>query len=203
MRGTKEQGRFDMDYESLSLYEGIAEDLGGTVGVEVDWFRWQDQYLEDNYRTVVDDIYDVSSSVPGEGRRWMLPFKMPAVMAQMIRGGNQMNERGFYAVDTLRLVISAGEAKRMLPGLVGNEPNNHMKDRIVYRGQVFTPRQVNPRGSFGYRWAVVTVDCAEVNSEELVNDPQFARWASPSVRDPRNDNYGYGFGGYGSGPYGD
>lgn len=187
MRGTKEQGRFDMDYESLSVYEGIAEDLGGTVGVEVDWFRWQDGYLEENYATVVDEIYDVSSSVSGGGRRWMLPFKLPAVMAQMIRGGNQMNERGFYAVDTLRLVISAGEAQRMLPGLVGNEPNNHMKDRIVYRGQVFTPRQVNPRGSFGYRWAVVTVDCAEVNSEELVNDPQFSRWASPSVPDPRSE----------------
>lgn len=203
MRGVKEQGRFDMDYESLSLYEGIAEDLGGTVGVEVDWFRWSDEYLDDEYRTVVDDIYDVSSSVAGGGRRWMLPFKMPAVMAQVIRGGNQMNDRGFYAVDTLRIVISAGEAKRMLPGLVSNEPNNHMKDRIVYRGQVFTPIRVNPRGSFGYRWAVVTIDLTEVNPEELVNDPQFTRWALAPRRDNRNDVYGYGYNGYGAVPYGD
>ncbi len=203
MRGVREQGRFDMDYESLSLYEGIAEDLGGTVGVDVDWFRWQEYYLEDEYRDIVDDIYDVSSSVPGKGRRWMLPFKMPVVLAQVIRGGNQMNDRGFYAVDTLRLVLSAGEAKRFLPGLVGDEPNNHMKDRVVYRNQVFTPIRVNPRGSFGYRWAVVTIDLTEVNPEELVNDPQFTRWALAPVRDPRNDLNGYGLNGYGDTPYGD
>lgn len=185
MRGIREQGRFDMDYESLSMYEGIAEDLGGTVGVDVDWFRWSDEYLAAEYNTVVDDIYDVSSSVVGNGRRWMLPFKMPVVLAQVIRGGNQMNDRGFYAVDTLRLVLSAGEASRLLPGLVGNEPNNHMKDRVVYRNQVFTPIRVNPRGSFGYRWAVVTIDLTEVNSEELVNDPQFTKWALSPTSNPR------------------
>lgn len=185
MRGIREQGRFDMDYESLSMYEGIAEDLGGTVGVDVDWFKWSAEYLAAEYNTVVDDIYDVSSSVVGNGRRWMLPFKMPVVLAQVIRGGNQMNDRGFYAVDTLRLVLSAGEASRLLPGLVGNEPNNHMKDRVVYRNQVFTPIRVNPRGSFGYRWAVVTIDLTEVNSEELVNDPQFTKWALSPTSNPR------------------
>ena len=46
MRGTKLQGRFGIDYEGKSMYEGIAEDLGATVGVEVDWFRWQEYYLQ-------------------------------------------------------------------------------------------------------------------------------------------------------------
>jgi hypothetical protein len=55
------------------MYEGIAEDLGGTVGVEVDWWRWQEDFLTNNYTDIVDDIYDVSSSVSGKGRRWMLP----------------------------------------------------------------------------------------------------------------------------------
>jgi hypothetical protein len=34
MRGAKLQGRFNLDYESKSMYEGIAEDIGGTVGVD-------------------------------------------------------------------------------------------------------------------------------------------------------------------------
>jgi hypothetical protein len=85
MRGNKIQGRFDLDYETLALYEGIAEDLGGTVGVDVDWWRWQDNYLRDNYTTIVDDVYDVGSSLTSGGRRWMLPFNMPVVMAQLIR----------------------------------------------------------------------------------------------------------------------
>lgn len=185
MRGTKLQGRFNMDYESKSMYEGIAEDLGGTVGVDVDWFRWQEYFLEENYNDIVDPIYDVSSSTPGKGRRWMLPFKMPVVMAQFIRGTNVMNERGYYVADTLRIVMNVGDVQRMLPGLL-TDSNTHIKDRIVYRGEVFVPTRVLPRGSFGWRWAVVTVDCNQVNPEELVNDPQFQNFASPVKNEPRN-----------------
>jgi hypothetical protein len=174
-----------MDYEAKSMYEGMAEELGGTVGVDVDWFRWQEYYLEENYETIVDDIYDVSSSVPGQGRRWMLPFKLPVIMAQFIRGTNIMNERGFYVADTLRLVVNVGDVQRLIPDMVSNA-NGHIKDRIIYRGEVFTPTRVLPRGSFGYNFAVVTIDCNQVNSEELVNDPQFQRYASPSITDPRN-----------------
>lgn len=185
MRGLRIQGRFNIDYESISMYEAHAEELGGKVGIEVDWFRWQDWYLEDPANNVVDDTYDVSSSVVGGGRRWMAPFKMPTIAAQMVRGGNQMNERGFYTTDTLRLVISAGEIKNRIPEILRNEPNQYMKDRILYRGQVFTPNRVNPRGAFGFRWAVVTIDCSEVNAEELVNDEQFAKYATTARPDLR------------------
>ncbi|CAB4123819.1 hypothetical protein UFOVP45_33 [uncultured Caudovirales phage] len=183
--GTDRNSRFDMDYEAKSMYEGIAEDLGGTVGQEVDWFRWQEYYLQDNYTDIVDDIYDVSSSTPGKGRRWMLPFNMPTVMAQLIRSTNIMNERGFYVTDTLRLVINVGDVQRLLPSLLA-DPSSHIKDRILYRGELFTPARVLPRGSFGWKYAVITVDCNQLNSEELVNDPQFQRYASPSIIEPRN-----------------
>jgi hypothetical protein len=185
MRGLKIQGRFDIDYESISMYEAMAEELGGKVGIDVDWFRWQDWYLENPLNNVVDDTYDVSSSVQGGGRRWMAPFKMPVIAAQMVRGGNQMNERGFYTTDTLRLVVNAGDMKTRIPEILRNEPNQSIKDRILYRGQVFTPTRVNPRGAFGFRWAVVTIDCNEVNSEELVNDEQFKKYASPVRPDLR------------------
>lgn len=195
--GTDRNSRFDLDYEAKAIYEGIAEDLGGTVGVEVDWLRWQNYYLEENFSTVVDDTYDTSSTVaaigfpedegyvPAQGKRWMLPFKMPAVMAQFVRGTNVMNVRGFYVTDTLRLVLNVGDVQRLLPSLI-TDPNNHIKDRIIYRGEVFVPTRVLPRGSFGYNWSVVTIDCNQVNPEELVNDPQFMKYASPANPDPRN-----------------
>jgi hypothetical protein len=183
--GTDRNSRFDMDYEAKSMYEGIAEELGGTVGQEVSWFRWQEYFLEDNYDSVVDDIYDVSnSSGPTTGRRWMLPFKMPTIMAQFIRGTNVMNERGFYVTDTLRLVLNVGDVNRLLPSLI-TEPNNHIKDRILYRGQVWIPTRVVPRGSFGYRWSVVTVDLNQLNAEELVNDPQFRQYQINNLDDLR------------------
>lgn len=183
--GTDRNSRFGMDYEAKSMYEGIAEEIGGTVGQEVDWFRWQDYYLEENYTDIVDEIYDVSSSVEGKGKRWMVPFKMPTLMAQWVRGTNVMNERGFYVTDTLRLVLNVGDVERLLPSLISNA-NNHIKDRILYRGEVFVPTRVLPRGSFGYRWTVVTVDLNQVNPEELVNDPQFQKYASAPKVDPRN-----------------
>ena len=185
MRGSRPDGRFDMDYEAKSMYEGMAEEIGATVGVEVNWFRWQDYYLNDNYATIVDDIYDVSSSTAGEGRRWMLPFKMPVLMAQFIRGTNVMNERGYYVSDTLRVVMNVGDVQRMLPGLL-TDSNSHIKDRVEYRGEIFVPTRVLPRGSFGYRWSVVTIDFNQLNPEELVNDPQFLKYANPSVVDRRN-----------------
>lgn len=185
MRGTKLQGRFNMDYESKSMYEGIAEDLGGTVGQEVEWFRWQEYFLDENYVDIVDPIYDVSSSTPGKGRRWMLPFKMPTVMAQIIRGTNVMNERGYYVADTLRLVMNVGDVQRLLPGII-NDTNAHIKDRVIYRDQVYVPTRVLPRGSFGWRWAVVTVDFNQVNPEELVNDPQFQKYALGVKAEPRD-----------------
>jgi hypothetical protein len=207
MRGGREgadlNSRFNMEYEAKSIYEGIAEDLGGTVGVEVSWYRWSDDYLASNFNTIVDPIYDVSSSTVSQGRRWMLPFKMPVVMAQFVRGTNVMNERGFYVSDTLRLVINVGDVKRMLPSLL-TDSNTHIKDRIVFRGEVFVPTRVLPRGSFAYNWAVVTIDCNQLNPEELVNDPQFQAYASPSYSDIRITDLttGYGTSGYGITTYG-
>jgi hypothetical protein len=198
--GTDRNSRFDMEYEAKSMYEGMAEELGGTVGVAVDWFRWQTYYLEENYTDIIDDIYDVSSSEPGKGRRWMLPFKMPVLMAQWIRGTNVMNERGFYVTDTLRLVINVGDAQRLLPSLL-TQASTHIKDRILYRGVVYVPTRVLPRGSFGYRWSVITVDLNQLNPEELVNDPQFQGYASSVSVDPRT--IGYGSSSYGSDFYGD
>ncbi|NBP04275.1 MAG: hypothetical protein EBU90_30130, partial [Proteobacteria bacterium] len=127
---------------------------------------------------VVDPIYDVSSQVTGYGRRWLNPVKLPVIMAQQLRGTNIMNERGFYVVDTLRLVVSVADLNRLLPNIVSN-PNFHIKDRVVFQGEVFVPTRVLPRGRYANFYSVVTIDCNLVNGEELVNDPQFQEYAVP------------------------
>jgi hypothetical protein len=109
----------------------------------------------------------------------MLPFKLPAFMARIVRGGNMMNDRGFYVVDSLTLSVSAGDMQKFLPDILRNEPNQFIKDRILYRGQVFTPTRILPQGHVGYDWTVVSIEAAEVNAEELVNDPQFQQYATP------------------------
>ena len=138
MRGTKVQGRFKIPFENKSIDEGIVDELRDPVGTEVDWWVWDDAALAADYDNYVDPIYDVSNQTDGKGRRWADSFKMPVVMAQVIRGTNVMNERGFYTVDTLRLVLSVADLNRLVPTMLTN-PNDHIKDRIVYQDIVFVP----------------------------------------------------------------
>jgi hypothetical protein len=109
-------------------------------------------------------------------------------MAQQLRGTNVMNERGFYVVDTLRLVIAVSDVGRLIPSMLTN-PNQHIKDRIVFQNEVFVPTRVLPRGRYGSNYSVITIDCNLVNSEELVNDSQFQPFVDvvfPYVNQPTN-----------------
>ena len=176
MRGSKVQGRFKIDYENHSINEGIVDELRDPVGSIVDWWLWDSEYFTNNPTIVEDDIYSTSNQEVGKGRRWKDAFKLPVIMAQQLRGTNVMNERGFYTTDTLRLVVSVSDVQRLLPALL-NDPNIHIKDRIVFQGEVFVPTRVLPRGRYADNYAVVTIDCNQLNPEELVNDPQFQSFA--------------------------
>ena len=150
MRGNKVQGRFKIDYETVSMDEGIVDELRDPVGTQVDWWTWDPDALAADYANWVDPIYDVSNQEDGKGRRWNDPFKLPVIMAQILRGTNVMNERGFYVVDTLRLIISVADLNRLLPDIVDN-PSNHIKDRVVFQEEVFVPTRVLPRGRYAER----------------------------------------------------
>ena len=176
MRGSKVQGRFKIDFENKSIEEGVVDELRDPVGTTVQWWQWDYDFLKNHPEEVIDPIYDVSSSTSTYGRRWQFPIEMPVILAQQIRGSNVMNERGFYVVDTLRLVISVADLNRLLPDIVTN-PNYHIKDRVVFSGDVFVPTRVLPRGRYSNYYSVVTIDCNLVNGEELVNDPQFQEYA--------------------------
>lgn len=176
LRGTDVQGRFTIDFEASSIWEGIRDELASPVGVQVDWYTWEHDFDLD---LVADDIYDTSNPTPGLGRSWNNPVKVPVVTAQIFQGQISQNDRGFYNVDTMRVVINAEDAVKFFPDIL-TAPDDHIKDRIVFRNEVFTPIRVYPRGHMEYKFAVVTIDCAQVNAEELVNDPQFQQFAKGS-----------------------
>jgi len=177
MRGNKVQGRFKIDFETMSMDEGIVDELRDPVGTKVAWWTWDPDALAEDYETWVDPIYDVSSAEEGQGRRWNDPFDLPVIMAQQLRSTNVMNERGFYVTDTLRLVIAVDDLNRLLPDMV-THPTQHIKDRVIFHNQVFVPTRVLPRGLYKERYSVVTIDCNQVNAEELVNDPQFQAYSN-------------------------
>lgn len=161
MRGSNVVGRFDPELEVKLIRQGINQDLQVPVGQSVLWMRF------DAAATTTDDVYDVGS--PSGGRVFMKPLVVPVVNAYVYQDELFDNDRGFYQVDTLRLWVNYNDIAVLLPTLESN-PDNHLRDRIQFRGQRYTPNRVLPRGQVDYDYMVLMVDCTQVKPEEEVND---------------------------------
>lgn len=177
MRGTQVEGRFKIDWENKSMEEGMVDELRNPVGTQVDWYVFNPDDLNANRDTWIDPVYDVSNETGGYGLGWNNPLTIPVVMAQQIRGTNVMNERGRYTTDTLRLVTAVADLNRLLPDALAN-PNGHIRDRVVFQGEVFIPTRILPRGRYKNFYSVVTLDLNQCNPEELVNFQQFLSYAN-------------------------
>lgn len=169
MRGQDLTGRFDSHFEVDHIGVGIGQDLQNPVGQSVMWWTFSPE------DTQIDPVYDVGS-YDGGGRRWRDPFEIPVVQASIAQGPYYQNDRGFYTVDNLTLLINAPLAYRLLPEMMA-KPDTHLLDRIEYRGSLFRPTIVYPKGHIQNHLVVVRIDAEEVKPEEAVNDPQFAQYA--------------------------
>lgn len=161
MRGRNTIGRFDPELEVKSIRHGITQDLQAPVGQYVAW------RVYDEEATATDDIYDVGS--PSGGRVWSKPIELPVVNAYVFQNELYQNDRGFYTVDTLRLFVNFDDVIRLLPTLDTN-PDQHLRDRAEFRGQMYVPNRVFPRGQINMDYMMLTVDLTQVKPEEQVND---------------------------------
>ena len=187
MRGQRRQGRFTINSERKSIISGTTTEIVQTVGNEIEW------WVYDKLHTQVDEIYDVGSSGQYGGRRWIGPILVPTINAALYQGVTMQNDRGFYNTDVLRITINMDVIERG-EDLVGSNSSNrpwlcdlptnvdkYLNDRIVFRGEVFTPTRIYPKGILTDKYTIFTLDCNQVNSEELVNDPQFQVYANYSA----------------------
>lgn len=184
MRGENRQGRFNVDHERQSIISGTTKEVVQTVGNIVEWWFF------DTENTVIDPIYDVGDSGELGGRRWIGPLMVPTINSVIEQGVTEQNARGFYNTDVLMLTINMdvvynggdllGANAATLPRLskIETNPDHYLQDRIVYRGEVFSPRKVYPRGLITDKYTLFTVQCEQVNFEELYNDPQFQQYAN-------------------------
>ena len=120
MRGNERQGRFKIPFEIKSNEEGIVDDLRLPVGTDVGWWVFSPTALAENFSTWVDPIYDVSNQTTYQGVQWNEPITLPVISAQVTRGDSEPNERGFYTVDTLRLVVAVADLEQYLPDMIAN-----------------------------------------------------------------------------------
>lgn len=206
MRGEYREGRFSVIHEQEDIKGAITTELVRTVGNVIDWWFF------DQVNTVVDPIYDVGSYSSNGGRRWTGPVKVPTVNASIFQGTTPANnDRGFYNTDMLRITLNMDVIRNgtNLEGanlgtfpqlsLLEINPDHYLLDRIVFRAQVYQPIKINTLGIITDKYTVISIECVQVNPEELVNDPQFQEYANFKFYNPLD---GYGAKAYGSGTYG-
>jgi len=169
MKASEPGGRFDVPFERRSILSGITEDLRRPVGQVLDWWRW------DSINTGVDSVYDTGSIAVG--RRWYPSIKMPCVNAVIYQGVTLQDERGFYNTDVLRVTMNMEDIEKIFPTLP-TSPDLFLKDRLVYRNEVFRPTHFYPRGLIKGKYTLFTLDASQINPEEMVNDEQFAAYSN-------------------------
>jgi hypothetical protein len=179
MRGQNRQGRFSINSERASIITGTTTEIVQTVGNTIDW------WVYDKIHSQVDDVYTVGSSGEYGGRRWIGPIQVPTINAVIFQGSAVQNDRGFYNADVLRLTINMDvieHGEDLLGSNSSNRPwlcelptnvDKYLRDRIVFRDEVFTPTRIYPKGIITDKYTLFTLDCNQVNPEEMVNDPQF------------------------------
>ena len=167
MRAYNPGGRFDGDFETDAILDGIAADVQSPVGTLAKW------YVFDPASTVQDPVYDVGADTGG--RRWLGPFDLPVVRALIKQGEIDMSERGFYSGNMLHLTLDYEQVERIMPNVVGN-PHLEGRGRIIWLGEVWRPYIVQQAGIIKDRYSLLSVDCIQVKAEEMVNDPQFQQY---------------------------
>jgi len=177
MRAYTPGGRFDSDFESDQISEGITADLTNPAGTSAEWWKF------DAANSTKDTIYDVEPV--GTGRVWIGPKTISVVRASLTQGSSLLNERGFYNVDTLHLTLNVDDVQAVAPevftniGVITSIVDLLDKYRVVYKGQVFRPTKAQPAGLVANRYTLVVMDLSQLAPDELVNDSQFLTYAQP------------------------
>ena len=161
-------GRFLIPYERDSILSGIDVEITKHVGQTVEWWEY------DPEATAVDDVYDVGS-VDG-GRRWKDPFTMICINVNLYHGVTVQDARGFYNTDVLRISLNVKDIESLMPHMI-TSTDDRLKDRVVFRGEVFRPNRITPKGQLTDDYTIFTIECVQINPEELINDPQFSDYA--------------------------
>lgn len=208
MRGENRQGRFSVDFERSSFVSGTTQEIVQTVGTTVAWWPFD----QDN--SVIDPIYDVGFGYSTGGRRWKTALKVPVLNAHLQQGAIIQSERGLYTTDTLTVTVNVDVVENMINfngtnatnirGLSGinTNPDSYLRDRIVFREEVFTPTTIVPTGLVKNKYSIFQITCEQVNPEELVNDPQFKHYANYDSFDLDSFEYKlYNYGQYDYGQY--
>jgi hypothetical protein len=195
MRAYTPGGRFDSDFESDAIADGVTADLTNPAGTLAEWWRF------DHVNSTKDTLYDVEAI--GPGRIWIGPKLIRIVRASLTQGASPLNQRGFYNTDKLHLTLNVNDVQAVAPevfnniGVINSTISLADTYRIVYKNEVWRPINTQPAGLVAERYTLVVMELTQLAPDELVNDSQFITYADAGIP------AGYGSAPFGINPYGD
>jgi hypothetical protein len=122
----------------------------------------------------MDTVYD---EAVGAGRQYFAPISVPAQHVIHIPGQNEYGEYGMYYNDTLTAFVSFQAFIGVGMTYADIETGNYLDDRVLYDRKIFRVVQIVNKGQIQQRDIIVTVNCQQMKPDELVDDPEFARWS--------------------------
>jgi hypothetical protein len=146
-------------------------DLKNPVGTIADF------WVFDPVNSVVDPVYDVGSGfIDGAaGKVWFGPYKIPIIRALITQGDGQMNQLGYYNTDSLHLTLNSNDIEKILPNIMKN-PDDINRGRFVWKNEVWRPFKTQQAGVISEGYLLMSIDCIQVMSDELIVDPQFTNY---------------------------
>lgn len=162
-------GRFSVDYETNELMAAL-RGWQEANGDHLDYYRF------DKVDSVEDDIYD---SGAGVGKVYLLIPSVPVLHVVHTEGMNEDQNTGWYYNDDLHVTASYDMLAKIGFANFDLQTGSYLKDRIQYDDKIFRVTKIQVLGQVQRRDTIVTMEATQVKWDELVDDAQFARWATP------------------------
>lgn len=155
--------RFSLDYD-LSRWDSHLGDYQGEAGVVLKWYRWNDD-------SEVDDIYDV-----GANRSWSPAVLVPALFVMPVEGPHGAGSRGLEPADSVAWAVSGAVFReRLYWDEELDQGAGHkifLKDRVSYRGLVYTVDFIEPAGDLNDQDMVITGGGKKIIEDMITLDQQ-------------------------------
>lgn len=167
-RSDAKKGRFNADSETKRIFHGISG-YERNYGDYLTYFRFNAGLSE------TDPIYNEATV---GGRVYNGPYRVPATHVTHVEGQNEYGDKGFYYSDSLTAQISFNDFIACGMTYADIETGNYLNDRVIYDRKLFRITDLSIRGQIQERDIMVGLDAQQLKPDEVVDDPQFAAYAS-------------------------
>jgi hypothetical protein len=161
-------GRFDADYETNDIQEGL-RGWASEFGDHVLYYRYWGEHSQ---------VHDIWSEAAGVGRVWHPPDEIEALHVTHTEGGAENREQGQYYNDNLYMTASFEQLKRLGMTEMDLQHQSFLRDRIVYDFRVFQVTRIQVMGQIQRRDVIVSIEGTQVKPDEMLNDVGFEAFAN-------------------------